>query len=360
MPEIAPLNVFIVDDSILYRRIIQSVLEDFPDVAVVGSAPNGKIALAKASILKPDLLILDIEMPVMDGLEVLEHLKDEVPDTLAVVFSVYTTEGARITLRALDLGAFDFIPKIRSENLKENEARFKSAISPILEAVLARRQLKALAAESPVSGEIKSVEPPPVSVFRKAGASRAVAIGISTGGPVALTRLLPRIPGHLGVPIFIVQHMPPVFTDVLARKLDSICALTVKEAVDGEPVQPGTIYIAPGGKQMRVANALTGNSLVIQVNDDPPENNCKPSADYLFRSVARHYGRYATGVIMTGMGHDGTEGLILMKEKGAVIIAQDESTCAVYGMPRKPIELGIVDEVVPLERIAAAICRTVR
>jgi two-component system chemotaxis response regulator CheB len=189
--------------------------------------------------------------------------------------------------------------------------------------------------------------------------SKAIAIGISTGGPVALAKLIPNIPADIGVPIFIVQHMPPMFTDALAAKLNSLGGISVKEAINGEVICANTVYIAPGGKQMKVAALYPGNLLAIQVTDDPPENNCKPSVDYLFRSIARHYGKFATGVIMTGMGCDGTEGLKLMKQNGAMIIAQDESTCAVYGMPKKPVEIGIVDVIAPLDLIAVEICRTV-
>lgn len=359
MSDILPLNVLVVDDSALYRRVVQEVLESFPNVEVVGTAQNGKIALSKAAALKPDLLTLDIEMPEMDGLEVLERLKKEAPDTAAIVFSAYTIEGARITLMALELGAFDFISKPSSGNLEENTERFKFEIAPMLEALVRLKKEKKIEKAFPLSQAAQRVAVP-VPLHQHPARSKVVAIGISTGGPVALTKLIPKIPADIGVPIFIVQHMPLLFTEALARKLDSISAISVKEAVDGESVQPNTAYIAPGGKQMKVARSAKGSHLIVQVSDDPPENNCKPSVDYLFRSISRHYGRYATGVIMTGMGYDGTEGLKLMKQGGAVVIAQNESTCAVYGMPKKPIEIGIVDVIAPLEHMAEEICSTIR
>jgi two-component system chemotaxis response regulator CheB len=359
MSEIVRLKALIVDDSAMYRRIVGDVLDSFPNVEIVGTAENGKIALSKAAALKPDLLTLDIEMPEMDGLEVLERLKKEIPDAVAIVFSAYTTEGARITLRALELGAFDFIPKPSSGNLEENRDRFKSEITPMLEALVRLKKEKPVTEEIPLPQQVHRVALPAV-LPRNAEPSKAVAIGISTGGPVALTKMIPKIPADIGVPIFIVQHMPPMFTEALARKLDSISDISVKEAVDGDLIHANTAYIAPGGKQMKVGKSAHGNHLVIQVTDDPPENNCKPSANYLFRSISRHYGRYATGVIMTGMGYDGTEGLKLMKHRGAVVIAQDESTCAVYGMPRKPVEIGIVDVIAPLDLMAEEICRTIR
>ncbi len=361
MPEIVTLKVLIVDDSALHRRIIQDVLETFPYVEVVGVAQNGKIALLKAASLKPDLLTLDIEMPEMDGLQVLEHLKQDLPEAVAIVFSAFTTEGARITLRALELGAFDFIPKPNSGNIEENRARFASEIAPMLEALLRSKRTKPIVKKTFVQPKIQIINHPnPVSSRRDFVKSKAVAIGISTGGPVALAKLIPGIPADIGVPIFIVQHMPPLFVDALAAKLNLMGNISVKKAIDGEVIRANTVYIAPGGKQMKVAASGPGNRLAIQVTDDLPENNCKPSVDYLFRSIARHYGRFATGVIMTGMGYDGTEGLKLMKQNGALIIAQDESTSAVYGMPRKPVEIGIVDVIAPLDLIAEEICRTIR
>ncbi len=359
MSDFVTLKVLVVDDSAMYRKIVQDVLEAFPNVEIVGTARNGKIALSKAASLKPDLLTLDIEMPEMDGLEVLEHLKKEVPDAVAIVFSAYTTEGARITLRALELGAFDFIPKPSSGNLEENKDRFKFEIAPMLEELDRIKREKTVVKENFLPQQAQRVAAP-APLPQHAQHSKVVAIGISTGGPVALTKLIPKIPADIGVPIFIVQHMPPMFTEALARKLDAISDISVKEAVDGELIQANTVYIAPGGKQMKVSRSAKDNYLVVRVTDDPPEKNCKPSVDYLFRSISRHYGKYATGVIMTGMGYDGTDGLKLMKQRGAVIIAQDESTCAVYGMPRKPVETGIADVIAPLNLLAEEICRTIR
>jgi two-component system, chemotaxis family, protein-glutamate methylesterase/glutaminase len=359
MSDIITLKVLIVDDSTMYRRIVQDVLESFPNVEIVGTAQNGKIALAKVAMLKPDLLTLDIEMPEMDGLEVLEHLRKEVPDTIAIVFSAYTTEGARITLRALELGAFDFISKPSAGKLEENRDRFKLAITPMLETLVRLKREKPVLKEIKLPEDVQRIAMPTIGP-RNTEPSRVVAIGVSTGGPVALTKLIPKIPADIGIPIFIVQHMPPMFTEALARKLDSISGISVKEAADGELIQANTAYLAPGGKQMKVAKSAQGNLLVIRVTDDPPENNCKPSVDYLFRSISRHYGRYATGVIMTGMGFDGTEGLKMMKQRGAVVIAQNESSCAVYGMPRKPVEIGIVDVIAPLDSMAEEICRTIQ
>lgn len=193
---------------------------------------------------------------------------------------------------------------------------------------------------------------------KRTAKSKAVAIGISTGGPNALTKMLPQLP-KLGVPVFVVQHMPPVFTKSLAESLDAKCQYEVREAEHNDTVRPDVIYIAPGGKHMRVASG-TGGAKIIQITDDPPENNCKPAVDYMFRSVAREYGALVTGVIMTGMGGDGTLGLRVLKSFGAVTIGQDEESCVVYGMPKTAVEAGVVDVVAPLSMIAPEIIRTVR
>jgi two-component system chemotaxis response regulator CheB len=196
---------------------------------------------------------------------------------------------------------------------------------------------------------------------RLAGFSRAglVLIGVSTGGPNALSQMMPRLPANLGVPVFIVQHMPPLFTRSLAESLNERCALQVKEAEDGEIARPNTVYIAPGGKQMKVAPAA-GGEIVVQTTDDPPENNCKPSADTLFRSAAFGFPGRSCAVIMTGMGSDGTLGLRLLKRNGCRVIAQDENSCVVFGMPKEAIDAGVVDLVVPLDGIAEEIIRAVK
>jgi two-component system chemotaxis response regulator CheB len=198
----------------------------------------------------------------------------------------------------------------------------------------------------------------PTSMRR--GKSEIVAIGISTGGPNALNQMLPRLPGNLGVPVLIVQHMPPVFTKSLAVSLDKKCALTVKEAVNGENILANVVYIAPGGKQMKLVAGTDGQNRRIKITDDPPENSCKPSADYLFRSVADYYVGRATAVIMTGMGSDGTLGLAALKDESAFIIGQDEASCIVYGMPKAPAELGYLDIVVPLGKIAEEIVNSIK
>ena len=365
-----PLRILVVDDTVLYRKIVTDILTELPDVAVVGTAPNGEIALSKIASLKPDLLTLDIDMPKMDGLEVLDRMRSEAPDVGAIMLSAYTPKDGEMTIKALELGAFDFILKPQDRGLLENMKILRTAIAPMVKAFGRLREVRKILRKKrplPVRGKTGAktqkhpgglVQPMGTIADRTRQRSKIVAIGISTGGPVALASTLMEIPADLKAPILIVQHMPPMFTRALAKQLNNKCSIEVKEAEDGERLRPHTAFIAPGGKQMKLANDPFGKNRIIRITDDPPENGCAPSADYLFRSVARHFGGEATGVIMTGMGSDGGEGLKLMKQKGATIIAQDELTSIVFGMARKPIETGIVDVVAPLDRMAKEIMRT--
>lgn len=362
-----PLKVLVVDDTVLYRKIISDVLAELPNVQVVGSAHNGKSALQKIKTLQPDLLTLDIEMPEMNGLQVLEALRREAPQVGAIMLSTLTQEGGVMTLRALELGAFDFLPKPQSGTLVENKSAIKNALAPIIAAFARSREIKGMLGRSSqfsVRPKVQSIVAPTsvrtsAKIAIRYGSSSIIAIGISTGGPLALAKVLPQLPAEIGVPIVIVQHMPPIFTQSLAKSLDSKCAITVKEAEDGDILNPNVAYIAPGGKQMKIVAGHDGKQRMLKITGDPPENNCRPSADYLFRSVADHYVGRATGVIMTGMGTDGNAGLKQMKHNGAIVLAQDEATCVVFGMPKEPIESGTADIVTPLHRMAEEILKTI-
>lgn len=365
------LRVLIVDDTIVYRKAVSDVMAEFPDVEVVGTANNGKIAMSKIASLKPDLLTLDIEMPEMNGLDVLERMKLEAPDVGAIVLSTLTHKGGELTMHALELGAFDFITKPETDSLEESRKAIKDTIAPMLKAFSRRREIKNIlkgkfpalrtgTEKRSTLGSENVVQRMRNITGRRMRRAEIVGIGISTGGPKALAEMMPQFPSDISAPILIVQHMPPIFTKSLATNLNSKCAFDVKEANDGEALRPNTAFIAPGGKQMKIAAGVDGKSRIIRVVDDPPENSCRPSADYLFRSIAQHYVGRATGVIMTGMGSDGNLGLKLMKRSGSIIIAQNEATCVVYGMPKEPIESGTVDVVAPLEKIAEEICRTVK
>jgi len=376
MTDIKRLKVMVVDDTIVYRKIVTDILSELPDIEVVGTASNGKIALNKIASLKPDLITLDIEMPEMNGLDVLAHIQKENPATGVIMLSTSTREGGEMTIRALELGAFDFIPKPLSGTMAENRNEIKGLLAPIMKAFKRRQEIKNIlkgetiatgkkselpskrkksaAASESVAGRMKKIS------RRMKIKSEIIVIGISTGGPSALAKMMPLIPQDIGVPILIVQHMPPIFTASLAKSLNAKCSLSVVEARDGQLLTMNTALIAPGGKHMKVAAGADGENRIIRITDDPPENSCKPSVDYLFRSVAEHYVGRATGVIMTGMGSDGTKGAEFLKKSGSFIIAQDEDSCTVFGMPKDVIERNLADIVLSLDKIPVEIVNTVK
>lgn len=374
------LRVLVVDDSILFRRALSDALATFPGVTVVGSASNGKQALEKAREFKPDLMTLDLEMPEMGGLDVLDALRQSGSKVTVIVVSALTREGGFLTMRALEKGAFDFITKPDAASGDQSREAIRKELTPRLSAISLRSAAAGLSRPTTPPYRVAPAAPHPPSP-RSAPAAKApetslsgiasrmsrlvtpnrpemVLIGVSTGGPNALATLLPALPKDLGVPIFIVQHMPPLFTQSLAESLAMKCSLGVREASHGEACRPNTVYIAPGGRQMRVAAA--NGCLAIQLTDDPPENNCRPAVDYLFRSVASNFPGKAMAVILTGMGSDGTLGLRLLKRHGAFVIAQNEASCVVYGMPKAAVEAGVTDVVLPLDAIAAKIVSTVK
>lgn len=369
------LRVLVVDDTIVYRKAVSDIIEEIPGVELAGVAHNGKIAISKIKTLKPDLLTLDIEMPQMNGIEVLAELKKNYPHIGAIMVSTLTNEGSHMTMKALDLGAFDFILKPQAKNQIEGKKQIRANLEPILKAyknskIGQGRGHKTTHATLGSPGVARTTKPiAKARPLRPLGTGRTttvkakseiITIGISTGGPNALNQMMPKLPGDIGVPILIVQHMPPVFTKSLAASLDKKCAITVKEAENGENILPNVAYIAPGGKQMKLVAGTDGQNRRIKITDDPPENSCKPSVDYLFRSVGDYYVGRTTAVIMTGMGSDGTKGLEILKNKSAYVIGQNEASCIVYGMPKAPAELGYVDTVVPLNKIADEIVKSVK
>lgn len=386
------MRVLVADDAVLFRRLLADVLASLPGVEVVGSAINGRMALEKVRELKPDLLTLDIEMPEMDGLAVLDALaKDALArDALAkdaqvrnggqqvevIVVSALSRRGGELTLRALEKGAFDFITKPDSATAEQSRAALKSELAAKVRAVANRMEIRALLrGHSAPSGSAVAAPIPPAKPAAPESRIDGIAarmqrlsnptkpemvlIGVSTGGPLALAQLLPAIPGDIGVPILVVQHMPPIFTRSLAESLAARCALRVREAIDGESPIANSVYIAPGGRQMRLGTG-TENQPVLEMTDDPPENNCRPAVDYLFRSAAHHFPGRAMAVILTGMGNDGTLGLRLLKRHGCFVIAQDEPSCVVYGMPKAAVDAGVTDVVLPLASIAGRITAAVK
>ncbi len=370
------IKVLVVDDTIVYRKAVSDILAEIPNVEVVGVAHNGRIAVSKIKTLKPDLLTLDIEMPQMNGIEVLEYIRDHAPDVSAIMVSTLTSEGGEMTMKALELGAFDFILKPSAGNIEDSKRQLRELLLPLVKAFQIgrttvgsmKRTGRPVASGRPAAarpcrpGMARRPARPAagVRVPARKGKSDVVAIGISTGGPNALSRMMPMLPGDLGVPVLIVQHMPPVFTRSLAASLDAKCALTVKEAENGEVIRPNIAYIAPGGKQMKLVASTDGRNRLIKITNDPPENSCRPSVDYLFRSVADYYMGRTTGVIMTGMGSDGTAGLEILKQKGSFNIGQDKASCVVYGMPKAPAEKGLLDVIAPLDKIASEIVKSVK
>lgn len=371
------MRVLVADDAVLFRRLLAEVLASLPGVEVVGSAANGKIALQKVRDLKPDLLTLDIEMPEMDGLGVLDALSEnDKPKVEVIVVSALSRRGGDLTMRAMEKGAFDFITKPEAATPELSREALLRDLAPRVQAVAHRLQVRAIlrgaafqaqpdipssnAASERLPGD-SSLGGITARMQRLSNPSKPemVLIGVSTGGPVALAQLLPAIPGDIGVPILVVQHMPPIFTKALADSLDAKCAVHVREAMHGESLEPNTVYIAPGGRHMRLGMGPESQP-VLELADDPPENNCRPAVDYLFRSVANRFPGRAMAVILTGMGSDGALGLRLLKRNGCFVIAQNDASCVVYGMPKAAVDAGVVDIVLPLESIASRITAVVK
>ena len=364
------MRAVVVDDSVVFRRVVSEALERIPGVQVAGTASNGRQAVQRVLDLKPDLVTLDIEMPELDGLQVLEALRDAHCDAGVIVLSGLTARASSLTVKALERGAFDFITKPAADSIEQSRELVLEALRPRVNALSRRREIQALlrkpgaptpTPKPPAAGARPQPAVPAVEPAARPTPTRKpdmVLVGVSTGGPNALAQLLPGIPQDIGVPILIVQHMPPMFTASLAESLAPKCRIRVREARAGEVLEANTAYIAPGGRHMRIAKGDAGG--VVQVTDDPPENNCRPAVDYLFRSVAHHFPGRAMAVILTGMGSDGVLGLRLLKRHGCQVVAQDEASCVVYGMPRAAVEAGVVDAVLPLDQIAARIATQVR
>jgi len=359
------LKILVVDDSVMYRSILTRVIKGIPDMEVVAAASTGKLALDRLAITPVDIVTLDIEMPGMNGIETLDIIRQKYPHVTVIMVSSLTKKGADVTLQALEKGAFDFIAKPDEGSPDENEAYFDRQLKIILRTVITRKALCSIQQKRTLKKHIAETEThllsEQTSPFNRnqMPRPRAVAIGSSTGGPNALAQLLPTIPVNFPVPIFIVQHMPPVFTASLSESLNAKCHIRVVEAQNGAFAEAGAAYIAPGGKQMKVISHKESKKIVIKITDDPPENFCKPSADYLFRSIAKEYNSKAMGVILTGMGSDGTIGLRLMKRNKVYVIGQNEETCVVYGMPAEAKKAGVVDIELPIQDIAAEIINVV-
>jgi two-component system chemotaxis response regulator CheB len=338
-------RVLVVDDSVVVRQLVARVLDAEPSTELAGVAPNGRVALEKILRLRPDIVLLDLEMPEMDGFETLAEIRRTDPSLPVIIFSHLTSAGAAATLEALALGATGFALKPRADGIGLAEEQIRDDLLPLIRNV--RRQ-----ATGPVV-----LEAPSISRRCRSATVSAVVVAVSTGGPNALAEIVPALPADLAVPIFIVQHMPAVFTKMLAERLDRLAAVTVVEATDGELVIPGRVYLAQGGRHLSLSRTTRHRDVRIQLTDGPAENSCRPSADVLFRTAAAIYGAETLAVVLTGMGHDGLLGAERVRAAGGYVVAQSEASAVVASMPAAVAAAGLTDAVVPLDQMAAELIR---
>jgi two-component system chemotaxis response regulator CheB len=344
-----PIRILVVDDSLVIRKVLSDTLAEDRTLEVVGVASDGRIALAKIPLLKPDLITLDLEMPVMNGLETLEQLRRSYPQLPVIIFCALTDRGAARALDALALGASDYVTKPSNPTPAAAIEHIRSELIP---------KIKALC---PVPSQEVTPLPRPRSApkVRERANWRidVVAIGTSTGGPSALGKVLPRIPNNFPVPIVVVQHMPPIFTRQLAERLSTSSAIRVEEGYANAPLSPGQAWIAPGDFHMKVSRK--GANWRLNLDHGPKVNSCRPAVDVLFRSVAVAYGANVLGVVMTGMGTDGVLGAQEIHDAGGDVIIQDHASAVVWGMPGAVHSLGLADGAYPLDQLAAEITRRV-
>ncbi|OOL37209.1 chemotaxis response regulator protein-glutamate methylesterase [Pseudomonas sp. FSL W5-0299] len=372
------VKVLVVDDSGFFRRRVSEILSADPNIQVVGTATNGKEAIDQALALKPDVITMDYEMPMMDGITAVRHIMQRCP-TPVLMFSSLTHEGARVTLDALDAGAVDFLPK-NFEDISRNPEKVKQLLcEKILSISRSNRRASTYSAPAPVAAAAPTPAPSSVSSYGsstparpapapiparsyapasspassgqsspapKRKAYKLVAIGTSTGGPVALQRVLTQLPANFPAPIVLIQHMPAAFTKAFAERLDKLCRISVKEAEDGDILRPGLALLAPGGKQMMI----DGRGAVKILPGDE-RLNYKPCVDITFGSAAKSYGDKVLAVVLTGMGADGREGARLLKQGGSAIWAQDEASCVIYGMPMAIVKADLADAIYGLDDI---------
>ena len=369
------VKVLVVDDSGFFRRRVSEILSADPTIQVIGTATNGKEAIDQAIALKPDVITMDYEMPMMDGITAVRHIMQRCP-TPVLMFSSLTHEGARVTLDALDAGAVDFLPK-NFEDISRNPEKVKQLLCEKVHSISRSNRRSLFSAPSPAPTPAPVAAPAPAPSFGrpapapapvarpavapaparasapsahspapKRKAYKLVAIGTSTGGPVALQRVLTQLPANFPAPIVLIQHMPAAFTKAFAERLDKLCRISVKEAEDGDILRPGLALLAPGGKQMMVDGR---GAIKILPGDE--RLNYKPCVDITFGSAAKSYGDKVLAVVLTGMGADGREGARLLKQGGSAIWAQDEASCVIYGMPMAIVKADLADAVYSLDDI---------
>ena len=365
------VKVLVVDDSGFFRRRVSEILSADPTIQVVGTATNGKEAIDQALALKPDVITMDYEMPMMDGITAVRHIMQRCP-TPVLMFSSLTHEGARVTLDALDAGAVDYLPK-NFEDISRNPDKVKQMLCEKVHTISrSNRRFGSYASHAPVAAAAPASSHAPASSFSSPAAARApvparapapatapahspapkrkpyklVAIGTSTGGPVALQRVLTQLPANFPAPIVLIQHMPAAFTKAFAERLDKLCRISVKEAEDGDMLRPGLALLAPGGKQMMIDGRGT-----VKILPGDERLNYKPCVDITFGSAAKSYGDKVLSVVLTGMGADGREGARLLKQGGSTVWAQDEASCVIYGMPMAIVKANLADAVYSLDEI---------
>ena len=352
------IKVLVVDDSALMRKVITDLLHKDPDIVVIGTSNNGQSAILKNKELKPDVITMDVEMPIMDGLQALQQIMETRP-TPVIMVSVLTHNGADTTFKALERGAVDFVPKPSVQlSLSANEigdllvSKVKSISKYEFESGKDAYSKKLI--ESMFNEKAQS----PIAAITKKQSDKVVAIGTSTGGPQALTQVFKTFPDKFPAPVLIVQHMPEGFTTAFGERLDSLSALKIKEAETGDILKPGYGYLAPGHSHMEIEKK-SANEYRIFLTQKERVSGHRPSIDVLFRSVAQNVGSKSVGVIMTGMGRDGADGLLEIKKSGGFTLAQNEATSVVYGMNRAAIEEGGVKEIVPLTDITRKIVENI-
>lgn len=371
-----PIKVLVVDDSAFFRRQIAKILEEDPQITIIDTAVDGRDAVEKARKLHPDVITMDVEMPVMNGIDATLEIMKNNPIPI-LMFSSLTVDGAKATLDALSAGAVDFLPK-RFEDITLNKEDAKKVLCERVRAIAGQRVAKinaqyakppapkpALKPATPKPAAPTPVAPPGVAAPRavapvssaKKGHFSLVAIGTSTGGPVALQNVLTQLPKNFPLPILLIQHMPGTFTPAFAQRLNDMCEISVKEAADGDVLEPGKAYLAPGGKQMTVKKR--GAQGVISITEAAPNQTYRPCVDVTFKSVAESFPNNTLAIVLTGMGADGREGARLLKKGGSTVWAQNEATCVVYGMPAAIVDAGLADKVLGLPEIGEAIAHEV-
>jgi len=379
-PVTDPVRVMVVDDSVVVRGLVGRWVDSDPDLAVVSTHRNGQLAVDDISRSDPDVVILDIEMPVMDGLTALPLMLKKKPDLVVIMASTLTRRNANISLQALSSGAADYVPKPESNSGVTTSSEFRSELIEKIRHLGERARHRKKRGLAPISRAARPIPARTAAGSDKARARpalktkastsfelkpyslvtpRVLAIGSSTGGPQALAALFADIgQAYEHIPVFVVQHMPPSFTSILAEHITRISGRPAAEGNDGEVVGPGRVYVAPGGKHMTIGK--DGTSIVIRLDDGPPVNFCKPAVDPLFEAVAQHYGSATLALVLTGMGHDGAGGANRIAQVGGSVIAQDEESSVVWGMPGAAAQTGMCSDVLPLSEIGSKVKRVLK